>query len=208
MKENKILKTQKPEMATRPGTNIIRFLSLVMLILVLCRCNSVVAYSGFARTKFNKDIRKVGVIPFINESGRQGAGEIVTSIFTTVIFKSGVFQVEEGGNIEHFLNRLKLKSLNLISKDQLKKMRERLGLDAVFMGTVEEFSGGDQGQRLSTPVVSIRAKLIDLRSGQVVWMTRHRRKGDDYIKMFDIGRVRSVSTLTKQVLTEAVKGML
>lgn len=195
-------------MTTQPVANIFRFLSLAMLIFLLCRCNSVVAYSGFTRTKVNKDIRKVGVIPFINESGRQGAGEIVTSIFMAVIFKSGVFQVEEGGNIEHFLNRLKLKSLKQINTDQLKKMGEWLDLDAVFMGTVEEFSGGDQGQRLSTPVVSIRTKLIDLRSGQIVWMTRHRREGDDYVKIFDIGRIRSVSTLTKQVLTEAVKGML
>lgn len=185
----------------------LRLLSLAVLVFFLCSCNPMIAYSGFTRVDSNRDIRKVGVLPFINNSPRQGAGEIVTSIFMAVIFKSGIFQVEEKGNIERFLANHKIKSFKKISKKEFKKMGEWLNIDAVFMGTVEEFAGGDQG-RLSTPVLSIRAKLIDLRTGKVLWMMRHSKRGDDYVKIFELGRVRSVSTLTKRVLTEAIEGMM
>ncbi len=195
-------------MTIRPVNKILRFLFLAVLVFFLCSCNSMIAYSGFTRIESNRDIRKVGVLPFTNNSARQGAGEIVTSIFMAVIFKSGIFQVEEKGNIERFLANYKIRSFKKISKKEFKKMGEWLNIDAVFMGTVEEFAGGDQGQRLSTPVVSIRAQLIDLKSGKIIWMTRHRKRGDDYVKIFELGRVRSVSTLTKRVLTEAIEGMM
>lgn len=177
-----------------------KFLFLLLLATSLCGCASIKNYPHFA----DLDIKKIGVLPFINESGRNGAGEIVTNIFITMIFKTGIFQVEERGNIERFLIRNKLKSIKKIGLSQLKKLGKRLNLDAVFIGTVEEFIGGDQGNLLSTPTVSIRARLIDLRSSKILWMAHYRRTGNDYIKAFEIGQIRSVTTLTKLVIQEVL----
>ena len=171
-------------------------------------CSSIETYSYFSRVQESLDVKKVGVLPFMNESGRRGAGEIVTNIFIAMIFKDGIFQVEERGNIEKFLIRNKLKALKKVDMKQLKKLGERLNLDAVFIGTVEEFSGGDQGRSLRTPAVSIRIRLVNVKTGKILWMVHHRKTGDDYIKVFEIGKIRSVSSLTKIVLSETIDSII
>lgn len=82
-----------------------------------------------------------------------------------------------------------------------------MDLDAVFIGTVKEFEGGDQGSRLSTPVVSLQIRLVDVKSGEIVWMTNNRALGDDFITVFDLGRVRSVSALAKIAVIDAIDAM-
>jgi TolB-like protein len=172
----------------------------------LIGCSSQFAiYSGLKQEKKELNIRKIGVLPFVNESGRKGAAEIVTNTFNTILFKSGSFVVEEKGNIEKFLLNEKVKTINMMNTELIKKLGERLKIDTVIAGAVEEFTGGDRGERLTTPVVAIRARLIDVRSGKILWMTRHRRSGDDYIIVFGFGQIRSASALTKRMVLEMVE---
>ena len=186
-----------------------KFPLVIILLLSLSGCShSIAAFSDFTQADRLHDIRKVGVLPFLNESGRRGAGETVTNIFITMLFKSEMFQVEEKGSIERFLIRNKLKALKKIDQSRLKKLGEWLNLDAVFIGIVEEFAGGDQGKNLRTPVVSMRVRLIDTKNGKTLWMTSHRKTGDDYVKIFDVGQVRSVTTLAKLVVSEAIETMM
>ena len=144
------------------------------------------------------------MLPFVNESGKRGAGEIVANIFISVIFKSGIFDVEERGNIERFLLNEKVKNVNAMDIEQIKRLGERLNIDAIFVGTVEEFSGSDKGDRSTTPMVGIRVRLIDIKTGKIVWMVRHKRRGEDYVTVFNFGRIRSISALTKKVVSEVI----
>lgn len=189
------------------GKKSVKGLLILSVILALFEygCTSNRFYFKSWNVHTPPEIKKVGVLPFVNESGRRGAGEIVTNTFVTVIFKSKIFQVEEKGNIDRFLTQEKLKTINTISLEQLRRLGERMKIDAVFIGTVEEFTGGDQGERLATPAVTIRVRLVDTRSGRILWTALNRRTGDDYITAFDIGRINSVSSLTKQMLSEVVE---
>ena len=181
-------------------------ISILILPLLFHGCSSsVVVYSDLNKEKGLFEIKRVGVLPFVNESEKRQAGEIVTNTFNTILFKSDIFQIEEKGNIEKFLISEKVKSVQMMDMEQLKKLGMRLKIDAVFIGVVEEFTGGDWGGRLTTPVVVIRVKLIDIRSGKVLWMVRHKKSGDDYITVFGFGRVRSISALTKKVVSEIIE---
>lgn len=162
-------------------------------------------HSTLRRENERLNIKRVGILPFINESGKRGAGEIVTNTFITVIFNSGIFSVEEKGNIERFLLNEKVKNINMMDIEQMRRLGERMGIDAVFAGAVEEFSGSDIGDRAMTPIVGVRVRLIDVRTGKVLWMVRHKRTGNDYITLFGRGQIRSVSTLTKKVVSEAIE---
>lgn len=185
---------------------VVLFTPHLILSAGLIGCSSQFAiYSGLKQEKKELNIRKIGVLPFVNESGRRGAAEIVTNTFNTILFKSGSFVVEEKGNIEKFLLNEKVKTINMMDTELIKKLGERLKIDTVIAGVVEEFTGGDRGERLTTSVVAIRARLIDVRSGKILWMTRHRRSGDDYITVFGFGQIRSVSALTKRMVSEMIE---
>ncbi len=181
-------------------------ISTITTALLFHGCSSsLVAYSNLKQENEILKIKRIGVLPFVNESGKRGAGEIVANIFISVIFKSGIFDVEERGNIERFLLNEKVKNVNAMDIEQIKRLGERLNIDAVFVGTVEEFSGSDKGDRSTTPVVGIRVRLIDIKTGKIVWMVRHKRRGEDYVTAFGFGRIRSISALTKRIVSEIIE---
>jgi len=71
------------------------------------------------------------------------------------------------------------------------------------VGTVEEFDDG-RGGAYPSPIVSITARMIDSNSGQLIWSAQNKKKGDDYIIIFDFGEIRSVTTLTQKVVKELI----
>jgi len=184
-------------------TNLL--ISAITAALLFHGCSSsLVVYSNLKRENELLEIKRVGVFPFVNESGKRGAGEIVTNTFNTMLFKSAIFQIEEIGNIEKFLITEKVKTIHMIDLEQIKRLGVRLRIDAVFIGVVEEFEGGDWEGKFTTPMVAIRAKLLDIKSEKVLWMVRHKKSGDDYVTVFNFGRVRSISALTTKVVSEMI----
>lgn len=172
---------------------------LFVLIAVLAGCG---AYKP--RLKASTEgvqAKKVAVLPFNNISGKRDAGDIVTNIFITELFRLGRFQVEEPGNVIQFIIQEKVNTIGEMDLENLQILGRRLGVDAVLVGTVEEY---DDGKSMATPVpvVSVSARMIDPNKGTIIWSSQNRRKGDDYILVFDLGRIRSVTTLTKKTVNE------
>jgi TolB-like protein len=67
---------------------------------------------------------------------------------------------------------------------------------------IEEFNDGT-GRR-SVPVVAITARMVESNDGRVIWSARSKRRGDDYIIAFEMGRVRSVAALTQRTVQEMI----
>ncbi len=97
----------------------------------------------------------------------------------------------------------RINTLGEIELNRLKILSRRLGVDAVIIGTVEEFDDG-WSKGSSVPVVSISARMIDSRNGRIIWAQQKKRTGDDYVVVFDMGRIRSVATLTRIVIKEMI----
>jgi TolB-like protein len=47
--------------------------------------------------------------------------------------------------------------------------------------------------------------MVDAKTGEILWMAQYRRTGDDYIKILDFGKIRSVGALTKKVVGEMIE---
>ncbi|HBR16776.1 MAG: hypothetical protein A3G39_04525 [Deltaproteobacteria bacterium RIFCSPLOWO2_12_FULL_43_16] len=150
-----------------------------------------------------KKIKKIAVLPFYNMSGQKDAGKIVANVFVTEMFKSGRFRVEEPGNVVQFMIQERMDTIGEIEIERLKILGKRLSVDAVVVGTVEEFDDG-RGGAYPSPIVSITARMIDSNSGQLIWSAQNKKKGDDYIIIFDFGEIRSVTTLTQKVVKELI----
>jgi TolB-like protein len=135
------------------------------------------------------------------------ANKIVTGSFVASLVKMRKFKVEFSGNIKNFLVSERIIVRTGVDLNTIKLMGRRLGVDAVIMGRIEEFVGMEEKKRGVIPVVSISARMVDVRTGKILWMAQHRRTGDDYIKVLDFGKVRSVGELTKKVVLEMIETM-
>ena len=174
----------------------------LLLISLLPACGKTVQT---AHIKESIEIRRVAVIPFYNVSGRRDAGRIVTEIFVTELFRDGRFQVEEPGNVLQFMFDEWMDRVGEIDREKAVVLGRRLGVDAVITGTVEEFEDGIGPH--AVPLVAITARMVATEDGRVLWYGHNRKRGDDYIVVFDFGRVRSVITLAQRVVREMLEGM-
>ncbi len=186
-------------------------LKIVIIVSTICffaACSSASAPYTYIRKGFDwPGIKKLAVFPFYNNTKIAGADKIVTGIFISGLVQTGRFKVEFPGNVKCFLVNERIIVRTSVDLDTIKLMGKRLGVQAVILGQVEEFTGVDDKKRNVDCVVSISARMVDTMTGEILWMTQYRKTGEDYTIVIDFGRVRSVSTLVKKVVAEMIKTM-
>jgi len=180
----------------------------ISLFLVVCAGCSHSGVNSYLRTGIDTSkIKKVAVFSFHNNTKVAEASSIVTKAFIAELFERKKFKIEFPGNVRNFLVNERIIVRTGIGLQTIKLMAKRLGVDAVILGEVDEFIGVDDRKRAVIPIVSIRCRMIEARSGKVLWMAQHDRTGNDYISILDFGKVRSVAALTRKVVGEMVKTM-
>jgi len=152
-------------------------------------------------------IKKVAVFPFYNNTQATEAGKVVTAAFIAGLVEKGRYRVEFSGNIKSFLVSERIIVRTGIDLDTIKLMGKRLNIDAVVLGQVEEYVGSKETRRGVVPLVSIGSRMVDVDTGKILFMAHHRKTGNDYIKVLDFGKIRSVGELTKRVVGEIIETM-
>ena len=184
------------------------FLIITLAFAALLSACSLPMPDAYVREDYDASmIRKIAVFPFHNRTKAREASKVVTAAFMERLVEEGRFQVEFPGNITSFLVSERIIVRTGLDLDAIKLMGKRLGVDVVILGEVDEFVGSGEKKRDVIPVVSISARMVDARTGRVLWMAQLRRTGDDYIKVLDFGKVRSVGALTKKVAGEMIHTM-
>lgn len=183
--------------------------SLVSLVLVASPgCCSLSGPNSYQRTGIDKSkIKKVAIFSFHNNTQATEASAIVTEAFLAELFKRKRFKVEFPGNVRAFLVNERIIVRTGVDLQTMKLMAKRLGVDAVILGEVDEYVGVDDTKRHVIPLVSVRSRMVDSRSGKILWLAYHRRTGDDYRRVLDFGKVRSVAALTRKVVGEIIQSM-
>lgn len=185
-----------------------KFIFLLVILEFISACSSATTPSFYIRKNYDKArVKKVAIFSFHNNTMIAEASKIVTGAFVASLIKMRKFNVEFPGNIRSFLVNKRIIVKTGIDLNTIKLMGKRLGVDAVIMVRIEEFVGMEEKIRGVIPVVSISSRLVDVRTGNIVWMAQHRRTGDDYIKVLDFGKVRSVGELTQKVVLEMIETM-
>ncbi len=164
--------------------------------------------SIYIRKDYDKSkISKVAVFPFFNHSNVVEASEIVTGAFIGSLVETRKFQVEFPGNVKSFLVSERIVVRTGVDLDTIKLMGKRLEVDAVFLGQIDEYVGAQEGRRSVVPLVSVSSRMVDSRTGKILFMAQQRKTGDDYITVLDFGKIRSVGELTKKVVGEIIDAL-
>ena len=159
-------------------------------------------------TRYDRaEIRKVAVFPFYNNTEVSEASRIVTGAFIANLVEQGKFKVEFPGSVRRFLVSERIIVRTGIDLDTINLMGKRLGVDAVVLGRVEEYVGSSEEKKNVIPLVSISSRLVDIRTGEILFMAQHRRTGEDYRLFLDFGEIRSAGALAKRVVAEIIDEM-
>jgi len=147
----------------------------VLGIMLLCGC----AQKYFIRESVDiTRIRSIAVLPFENFTRDDFAGEKIRRIVITELLSRGV-DVTEPGEVTKLLSELNVRSLRSIKTEEIKKVGETLGVDAVMSGSVEAF-GISKGINVTYPEVTVNLMLLETGSGNIVWSVRSSTGGASF----------------------------
>jgi curli biogenesis system outer membrane secretion channel CsgG len=122
-------------------------------------------------------------------------GELATTASERILTNSGKFEIVERQDIMNVINEQKFMLSGLISEDDVYKVGNLLGADAILVGRVnsaysyKQMVSNSSGAFLTIPVsyVTVSVKLIDTRSGKLLWSCVGQRNSLNYLnKSFTI----------------------
>lgn len=145
--------------------------------------------------------RTVAVLPFVNETPRRRAGDVVSNAFVRALGATGRFDVVEPGLVRESLLAQRIIMEGGVSLDTARVVLDALDADLVLAGYVRELR--EDLASAVPPRVDFTALLIDRRTEEVVWEVSSYHAGDEGVRWFDLGRVRSSSELACRMVTSA-----
>ena len=143
----------------------------------------------------------VAVLPFVDHTVRRGAGEEVALEFVRQLATVPGLRVLEPGVVRERLIRYRIIAEGGASRETARMLRGSIDSDLVLAGSVLAY------QESGVPTVEFDALLIETRTGEVIWESASKAKGDDGVRYAKIGQVNTASDLTCRMARNVSDGI-
>ncbi len=156
-------------------------------------------------------IKNVAILPFNNLTSDKFAGEKVRSAMMVDLLSRNVFEVTEQGEVSKALTQV-LRATGAsegmvvdFDRETIKLLGERLGVQAIIVGSVEEFHGS---RGASGGEVTLSVRMLDTSSGVVLWQVRITVLGASVARRIIGFEARDKSILTQKIVKRALDTLL
>ncbi|BDG05245.1 penicillin-binding protein activator LpoB [Anaeromyxobacter oryzae] len=143
--------------------------------------------------------RSIAVLPFINDTPRRSASDVILGQFVAQLARSGSFEVLDPGFVREELLGHRIVLEGGVSVDNAMALLSLLNADLVLSGYVRQYVGG-QG----APRVEFTAYVLDRRTQELVWSSSSLGEGNDGVFFFGAGRVHTASALSCRMVRGVV----
>jgi TolB-like protein len=161
--------------------------AVIIPILAAYGCGAKKTETSFAREEIDLAyVTKVAVLPFQNNTTDNFAALRIRDITATQILAMGLFDVVERGVVDSVLQEMAIDQNRPIDSLLLKRLGNRLEVNAFVHGSVDDIVQVSQGA-FSYPQVSLTLRLIDSETSMVLWQSSAHRTGYSIIdRLFDL----------------------
>lgn len=142
----------------------------------------------------------VAVLPFVNQSTRRRAGDVVALEFARQLAAVPRLHVVEPGVVRERLIRHRVVMEGGVSVDTARLMLDTLHADLVLAGYVRELS--EDG------AVDFTVLALEREHGTVVWESTSHSIGADGVWLFDRGTISTAGELTCRMVRDTVTGFV
>ncbi|MFC1523470.1 hypothetical protein ACFL6N_01640 [Thermodesulfobacteriota bacterium] len=122
-------------------------------------------------------INRIAVLPFENNTTDKFAPERARNSTITQILSLGIADVIDKGLVDSVLLEEAVEYGKPIDQVTLKRLGQRLNIQAFFMGTVNTSNISRKGS-VSYPEISLTLRLIDARAAMILWQASGHQDGD------------------------------
>jgi hypothetical protein len=149
------------------------------------------------------EVRRIVILPFRNRTARPGTGGIAADAASWILARAGGADLFDAGDATRRLLRRGWRTGLPVGREEVLALGREAGVDAVLMGDIDRFDEGGRGQ--GAPAVALGLRLLDARTGAILWAAQHERRGDQTRLLYEIGNVRLAEDLLARALHEALQ---
>jgi hypothetical protein len=148
-----------------------------------------------------EDAITVAVLPFVNETGRRGAGQVLALEMARQLRAVSRVRVIEPGMLREELLTYRVTTEGGASLPTVRLLSKVLEADLIVGGVVRDYDDAN------TPVVGFSAIALDPRTEETVWESTSHNNGSDSMWLFGAGTVSTANVLACR-MTRAVVGQM
>ncbi|MFH1147941.1 MAG: hypothetical protein V1736_09580 [Pseudomonadota bacterium] len=152
-----------------------------------------------------KRLFRVAVMPFENFSNRKSSGLITTYLFLSALTSKPGWEVVEYGRSWNVLVSENYRYRGNLDYETLQAMGKAIDVDGIILGTVEEYKEAVGTGKYLIPEVCISLRLLHIPTKTIAWADQMSSTGEDYISVFDWGRIRTADQLAQEMVRQMVK---
>ncbi len=174
---------------------------LIVILFLLAGCAS--SLTPYVSRDF--EAGKMAILPFDNLSESQGAAKTMENFVLIEFLKRSSLGIVEPGQVMAAISQARVRLATSIPKETVIQLGQDLEVDLFMIGVVHEYKmqrltgAGGSGE---IPVVSLSLRIIDSKTGNVVWAVNSNRRGNDRESVFGVGRVQSLNELAGHIAME------
>ena len=154
------------------------FLMCIFVLLSSCFFSKGVVKKTFVRKDVDISyVKKVAVLTFENHTKHETANEIARDITITEILAMDIFDVVGKSFVDAVINEeVGDEEKPIFDKAALKRIARKLHCDGLVIGSVDSYEDKRDGG-YTYPVVTLTLRLIDGKTGMVLWQTSGTKTG-------------------------------
>jgi TolB-like protein len=141
---------------------------------------------------------RAALLPLENLTTTPNTSEVVTRVFFAELASTGTVSLVEPGNVDAALDALRIRATGTPTTDQYAALGDTLQVDYIFAGSLLE-AGQVPTSEGVVPSVGASMRMVEAKTGKIVWAGVKFRTGDDRETVFGMGRVRNAQQLAGEL---------
>ena len=180
---------------------------MILITVMLSGCRGNVPVHHIKQDVDFSFFKNVAVMPLDNLTNEKAAGDIVEQVVISELLASGLVDVVIPGEVMSAISELGIQNILSLNKSQIKALGKALNVEAVLMGSVEQY-GEVRSGNLSAPEITITLMMAEVESGNIIWSITLTRGGLDFMARHFGAKSESMSELVQGVVREAIQTLV
>jgi len=149
-------------------------------------------------------VRTVAVMPFVNLSRDQLAGDRVRDVFMNVLLATGAVYVLPTGEVSRGVARMEIPNPLAPSPEEIVKLGKAIKAEAIITGTLREY-GDVRSGATSANAISMSLQMTETDTGKVVWTGSTTKGGVTILHRLFGGGGQPMNKITMRAVNDLVK---
>jgi hypothetical protein len=152
-------------------------------------------------------MQRAAVLPFQNLTSDDIADERMHSIFLMELLKEDVLEIVDSRETVSVMRSMGLSPGSSLTPEQVVALGNKLVVDALFFGIVEEY-GYSRGDRRRGPEITAVFGLAETETGVVVWRAQVHATGSSFLKRLFGGGAADLYDVSRDTVRKALGTLL